>query len=281
MSRAPSATLRGKELAARLRELRTGAGLTIADVAERLLVSPTKISRLETAVRPASLRDVRDLSAIYGVSADERDRLLALARDSRKRSWWQQYDLPYDTYVGLEASAVAILEYRTTIVPALLQTPAYAQAVTEGVLYDSPAETVAQRVEARLIRQRLLDADSPPRLWTVVDEAALHREVGGRAVMAEQLAALADWAARPNVTVQVLSHRAGAHPGMDSSFTLLQLEEGVPNFVYVEGLLGDHYLESSVDLTRYSRVFDHLRASALGPRDSISLITELTTQLSA
>lgn len=245
------------------------------------MVSATKVSRLETAMRPASLRDVRDLSELYAVSAEERERLLRLARDSRKRSWWQQYDLPYDTYVGLEASAVAILEYRATIAPALLQTPAYARAVTEGILYESPAEMVAQRVEARLIRQRLLTADPPPRLWTVLDEAALHRVVGGRAVMAEQLAALTDWAARPNVTVQVLSNQSGAHPGMDSSFTLLQLEEGIPNFVYVEGLLGDHYLESTVDLTRYSRVFDHLRASALSPRDSASLIAELSSQYSA
>lgn len=268
MGRAPSPTLRRRELAARLRELRLGAGLTIEDVSTRLMVSTTKLSRLETAARPASLRDVRDLCDLYDVPADERERLMTLARDSHKRSWWQQYDLPYSTYVGMEASAVAILSYTTSIVPGLLQTADYAHAVTEGVLYDEASDVVEKRVQARLTRQRLLESDQPPRLWAVVDEAVLHRQVGGPEVMRAQLTHLIDQSRRPHITLQVISFEAGSHAGMDSSFTILQLDEGVSAFVYVEGLLGDHYLESTVDLVRYSRVFDHLRANALGSKDS-------------
>lgn len=281
MAQASSPTIRRRELATRLREMRLAAGLTIDDVATRLMVSGTKLSRLETAARPASLRDVRDLCDLYEVSPEERERLMTLARDSRKRSWWQQYDLPYSTYVGLEASAVGILQYTTSIVPGLLQTEDYAHAVTEGILYNTPPDVVEQRVQARLTRQSLLSSEQPPRLWAVIDEAVLHREVGGPDTLRAQLEHLTEQSRRPHITVQVIPFEAGSHAGMDSSFTILQLDEGVSEFVYVEGLLGDHYLESAVDLTRYSRVFDHLCAAALGPKDTRARIAAVAERHAA
>lgn len=275
MRHTSSPTVRRRELAARLRELRVAAGFTIDEVATQLLVSSTKLSRLETATRPASLRDVKDLCEIYGVSAGERDRLMVIARDSRRRSWWQQYDLPYSTYVGLEADAVMILHYTTSIVPGLLQTEAYARAVTDGILFNESREAVDKIITARMTRQHLLTGDQPPGLWAVIDEAVLHRVVGGPKVMELQLQILLEQAVRPDITLQVIPFTSGSHAGMDSSFTILNLEEGIPSFVYVEGLLGHHYLESPTDLKRFSRVFDHLRASALSPRDSTVLVSRM------
>ena len=272
MARSPSPTVRRRELGTRLRELRTRAGMTVDEVAEKLLVSAAKVSRLETGVRGVSLRDVRDLCDIYDVDAAERDHLATLVRESKQPSWWQRYDLDYTTYVGLEAAATTILDYESSIIPGLLQTEDYARAVVEGVLYDAPADVVEQRVAARMQRQELLHADPPPELWAVIDEAALHRLVGGPAVMRAQLEWLVERAALSNVTVQVIPFEVGAHPGMDSTFILLHLED-VSDIVYVEGLVGNLYQESQADLARYRRHADQLRAVAMSPKDSLARIT--------
>lgn len=269
----PSPILRRRQLAARLRELRTQAGLTADEVAVRMLVSPAKISRIETGVRGASLRDVRDLCEIYGADQGERERLAALVRESKQPSWWQQYDLPNATYVGLEAAAVSMLDYESSVIPGLLQTEDYAHAILEGFLYDASPELIQQQLEARMTRQQLLHGERAPQLWTVIDEAALHRVVGGPAVMRAQLESLVESAALANVTVQVIPFEAGAHPGMDSTFVLLHLEEEVADVVYIEGLVGNLYQESPSDLARYRRAFDELRAIALSPKDSIARVS--------
>jgi transcriptional regulator with XRE-family HTH domain len=180
-----SPTVRRRELGARLRALRTNAGLTVEDVAGEMEVSPAKISRIETAARGVSLADVRFLCDLYGVTGEDRDRLLTLIRDSRRRSWWQRYGLPESlaTYIGLEDAAVSVHQYETSLVPPLLQTEDYARAVIAGSAPDLSAEQVEALVRARLTRQDLLTAEQPPELWAVVDEAALHRLVGGTEVM--------------------------------------------------------------------------------------------------
>jgi transcriptional regulator with XRE-family HTH domain len=276
-----SPTVRRRELGARLRALRTAAEMTVDEVAVRMEVSPAKISRIETGARGVSIADVRFLCELYQVSTGERDRLLDLARESRRRSWWQQYGLPdmVTTYVGLEDAAVSILQYETSFVPPLLQTEDYARAVTSGTAPWLSEDQSEQLVAARLTRQALLAADRPPELWSIVDEGALHRLVGGAGVMGEQLTALADRSRAPNVTVQVIGLEAGAHPGMDSAFTVLQLEE-VTDVVYVEGLMGYFFLQSPGDLARYRKAFDHLQAIAMSPRDSRDRILSIADALS-
>jgi transcriptional regulator with XRE-family HTH domain len=266
---AVSPTIRRRELGARLRVLRSSAGLTAEDVAARMEVSPAKISRLETAARGVNINDIRVLCDIYGVSADERQQLLTLARESRRRSWWQQYGLSdvVQTYLGTEDAASSVLAYETSFVPALLQTEHYALALTSGASLDVSDEQVRQRVRARLTRQERLRAEQPLELWAILDEVALVRPVGGTDVMSAQLADLADRSRLPNVTVQVVPLEAGAHPGMDSAFSLLHLEE-VSDVVYVEGLIGDFYLQNANDLARYHRAFDQLRAIALSPDET-------------
>jgi transcriptional regulator with XRE-family HTH domain len=277
----PSPTVRRRELGARLRALRMERGLTVDDVAARMEVSPAKISRIETAARGVSLADVRFLCDLYGVSGAERDRLLILTRESRRRSWWQEYGLPdaVSTYIGLEDAAASIQQYRTSLIPGLLQTADYAEAAIAGVDPDLPGGQVGQFVQARLNRQALLSSEQPPELWVVLDEAALRRVVGGPAVMGAQLDALAERSRNPAVTVQVIAMDAGAHPGMDSSFSVLHFSD-VSDVVFIEGLLGNFYLQGPQDLSRYQRTFDQLRAIALSPRDSRTLISAIAHDLS-
>jgi transcriptional regulator with XRE-family HTH domain len=273
----PSPTVRRRELGGRLRVLRLARGLTVEDVAARMEVSQAKISRIETAARGVSVADVRFLCEMYEVSPEDRERLLALTRESRRRSWWQEYGLPESlaTYIGLETEAASILDYETSIVPALLQTEDYARAVVEGIMPDAEPKVVEQRVVTRLTRQQRLTEDHSLRLWTVIDEAALQRIVGSRQVMHAQLLQLTERAAFPAVTVQLIPFASGSHPGMDTNFTILQFNGPVSDVVYVEGLLGAHYLESPADLERYRGVFEHLRAIALSPKDSAARIRDI------
>jgi transcriptional regulator with XRE-family HTH domain len=270
VARSPTPTLRRRELGARLRQLRQNANLTADDVANRLMVSATKITRLETGARGVNLRDVRDLCALYQLGEEEQERLMSLARQSQERSWWQRFDLPYSTYVGLETAATSIADFKSDVVPGLLQTQRYAQAIVEVTIPDPSPERVAQQVESRRERQRLLSDEPAVPFWAVIGEAAMRTNVGSSDVMREQLDVLVERAAQPNVDLQLLPFGAGAHPALNSTFTILHFQEDVPDVVYVEGLMGDHYLESPTDIVRYRRVFDQLRAMALSPKDSIA-----------
>lgn len=275
MARRPTPTLRRRELGARLKRLRLEKGMTAEDAAQALMVSPTKISRLETGARGVNPRDVRDLCGIYGVGDDERDRLMTLARQSREPSWWQQDDTEYTTFIDLEAGAASIAEYKADVVPGLLQTQDYARAVIEATLPDPQDALIGQLAASREERQKLLTGEPGVQLWTVLDEAVVRRVVGDRAVMHGQLLALIERAALPNVDIQLIPFEAGAHAAMNSTFEILHFEEAAPDVVYVEGLLGQHYLEGPKELARYRRVFDQLRAIALGPRDSLAKLREI------
>src|SRR6266700_3062868 len=184
-----SPTVRQRELGQRLRELRHGLGLTVEDVAGQLLCSATKISRIETGTRRASLRDVRDLCRIYGVTDEAAAAsLMDLARQAREPGWWTQYDdLHLSPYIGLEQEATAITYFSMYFVPGLLQTEDYARAIIRGMAPKIEQKIFEQRVEARLRRQQLLEQENPPRVRALLDEAVLHRQVGGKAVMRAQL----------------------------------------------------------------------------------------------
>ena len=281
MSDVRSPTLRRRELAARLRALRLERGLTVDQVAERLLCSPSKVSRMETGQRGATLRDVRDLCGIYGLTDPSQvEYLMGLVREAKQQAWWQSYDLDYyATYVGLEQAAVTLCYYQSTIVPGLLQTARYARAMHEGSM---PAEFTAERagelIEVRIRRQQVLNREPPLQLRVVLDEAVLHRAVGGPDVMAEQLTHFSAIAKRPNVTLQVIPFSAGAHPAMENMFTIIEFEDVAPPVVYVEGLMGWLFLERENDVARYARVFKYLCEIALNPQESIELISEVSAR---
>ena len=157
-----SPTVRRRELGALLRALRNQNGLTVDQVAERLLCSPSKVSRMETGHGAATPRDIRDLCDLYGVTDEaERERMMRLAHESKQQGWWHSHDLDFGTYVGLEEDAVATRYYQSTIVPGVLQTADYARAVHEVVLPRLLPDRIEELVEVRMIRQRRLDPRQP------------------------------------------------------------------------------------------------------------------------
>jgi hypothetical protein len=257
--------------------------MTVEQVAGELLCSPSKVSRMETGSRGATLRDVRDLCDLYQVADPaQRERLARLASEGRQPGWWQSYDLVdhFMTYVGLEAEAAKLIEFRCMIIPGLLQTPQYAKAMHGAdVAYELSTQRIEELIEVRLTRQRLLTRDPPLQMEVVIDEAMLHRVVGGPAVMAGQVDRLIEAANMPNVTIQVISNEIGAHPAMDSNFNILEFDDaGVPSVAYTEGLVGFLYLERSQDLARYRRVLERLRTVALTPQGSVELMKEIAAQ---
>jgi transcriptional regulator with XRE-family HTH domain len=277
-----SPTLRRRELGALLRARRQGLGLTVDQVAERLLCSPSKVSRMETGQRGATARDVRDLCDLYGVTdPEERARITRLAAEGKQQGWWQSYELDYfATYVGLEEVATATKNFQSTTVPGLLQTADYARAMHESGVPEFTSERINQIIQARLTRQRALTKNPPLQLWAILDEPVLHRLVGGFHVMRDQLQRMVDTAQLPNVKIQVIPFSAGAHPAMESSFDILEFGAPTQSLVYVEGLIGYMYLERPQDLQRYEQVFDRLSDIALSPQESIELMAETTAQYS-
>jgi transcriptional regulator with XRE-family HTH domain len=270
-------SVRERELGARLRQLRIGLDLTVEAVAGELLCSATKISRIETGARRASLRDVRDLCGIYGVSMQEIDDLMRLASQAREPSWWTHYeDLRLSPYIGLEQDAVAITVFSMYWVPALLQTEDYARAMITGIARKIEPPVLQQRIEARLRRQDLLNRDKPPRYRALLDEAVLHRKVGGSSVMAEQLGRILQLAQEEKVTVQVIPFEAGAHAGADSNFEFLEFRDpAFRNIVFVEGLYSNQYQEKEAELERYREAIEYLRDESMGPKDSLTLIADI------
>ena len=277
-----SPTVRQRELGKRLRELRSQHGLSVEDVAEKLLCSATKISRLETGARRANLRDVRDLCGLYDADQSTSAELMDLARGGHEQVWWTQYeDLKLDPYLGLEQDASAITSFTTYYIPALLQTENYTKAIISSIAPKMDPDILRQRVEVRMRRQQLLEGDNRPRYRVLLDEAVLHRAIGGRAVMAAQLTKVLEAEKRGKVTVQVVPFEIGAHVAQDSNFILFEFEESssLSPVVFVEGLTGNQYLEKQVDIARYREAFEYLRDGALTPRDSMARIDEVRKSL--
>lgn len=274
---ATSPTVRQRELGKRLRQLRNQHGLTVEDVAEKLLCSPTKISRLETGTRRPSLRDVRDLTGLYAVDEVTSVALMDLARGAREQVWWTQYlDLNLDPYLGLEQDTTAITSFTTFYIPALLQTEEYTRAIIGSIAPKMDPDILRQRVEVRMRRQQRLEGENPPRYRVLLDEAVLNRAIGGPAVMAAQLAKVLEAEKHGKVTVQVVPFEIGAHVAQDSNFILFEFEDNpsLSPVVFVEGLTGNQYLEKPSDITRYREAIEYLRDAAHTPRDSLARIDE-------
>lgn len=276
-----SPTLRRRELASRLRELRKQSGLTVDEVARQLLCSSPKISRIETGTRSPTLRDVRDLCVLYEVGDAEQERLMTIARESKQRGWWNKFDdLGIEPLIGLEIEAKRINSYESSIVPWAFQTEMYARSVLRGTAPRMDDRVLEERVVARMTRQELLRSADPPYLWSLIDESALRRIVGGVTVMREQLSKVLEVADTPNVTMQIVPFEAGAHPGLDNTFTLLEFESSVqPPVIYVENMAGTLYLEREPEIIRYREALEHLRACALSPANSIKCVKEVRKAL--
>jgi transcriptional regulator with XRE-family HTH domain len=272
-----SPTARQRELGTRLRGLRNEHNLTVEDVAERLLCSATKISRLETGARRPSLRDVRDLCGIYEVDASTSAELMSLAREARAAGWWTQYDdLNLDPLIGLEDAATTITCYSMFYMPGLLQTREYAQGIISIVAPKMDPHVVQQRADARLRRQQLLSRDGGPRYNVLLDENVIRRGVGDPELIAAQLEKVLDTINAGRAVVQVIPFSAGAYATADGYFVLLEFEGRADLWpvVYIEGLAGNQYLDRKGDIARYRECIDYLKARALSPQESESLIAK-------
>jgi transcriptional regulator with XRE-family HTH domain len=285
MAPSSSPTVRRRRLATELHRLRQASKMTIEHVAEALEWSSGKVSKIENARVSVMPRDARRLLDIYGITeGQEREMLLSLARESRERGWWQQYGqaVPewFATYVGLEAEASTISTYQAETVPGLLQTQRYAVALHRAELMNATEEEIERHVAVRMERQARLKQPDAPQLWVVLNEAVLRRMIGERAIMHEQLAKLAEAAATPNITLQVLPFSAGAHASMDSAFSIISFDPPTDGeIVYFEHPTCSLYVEKPDEVARYKLVYEHLRAASLSLDESRRLLVRSAEDL--
>jgi hypothetical protein len=269
-------------LGAHLRRMREAAGITRSDAGWEIRSSESKVSRMELGRVGFKERDVADLLRLYGLDdPEERERLLSLARDANNPGWWHRFGdvLPswFHSYLGLEASAQLIRTYELQFVPGLLQTEEYVRAVVQLGRGLIPADEVDRRVSLRISRQEVLNrANTPVRLWAVVDESALRRPIGGVKAMRDQLESLIEATHMPNVTLQVMPFEAGGHAATGGAYSILRFpEQDLPDIVYIEHLTSALYLDKLEDLDQYTATMEALCVAAPPPsrtRDRIATI---------
>jgi transcriptional regulator with XRE-family HTH domain len=268
-----------------LRRLRTEAGISREEAGEAIRASEWKIHRLENGQVGFKDRDVGDLLRLYGVTdPDDIAGFLEFAREANEPGWWQRYGdlLPqwFKAYVDLESAATLIRTYEGQLVPGLLQTEDYMRAVIGGANLDESPEEAERRVALRIARQTLLIRPDGPRLWAVIDEAALRRPVGGPEVLRGQLERLLEASKLPNVTLQILPFAAGAHPAMGSSFSILRFpDQELPDVVYLEHLTNAVYTDKRPEVERYLDVMELLCAESEPPAKTEAFINRVLSEL--
>jgi transcriptional regulator with XRE-family HTH domain len=276
-------------LGERLRRLREAQYISRKEAGEAIRVSDVTIAQLELGRSGFRERDVVDLLTIYGVTDQtERATLLALAAQANTRGWWHAYGdvLPdwLHTYLGLEQAADVIRSYEAQFVPGLLQTRDYARAVIALGRFDPtrrpPNDRLERQLELRMRRQRILHTSEGPHLWTVIDEAALRRPIGGRDVQRAQLRHLITMSELPHVTVQVMPFEVGGHAAAGGSFTLLRLpEREVPDAVFIEQLLGATYPDEGEDIETYRHVMDRVVVEAAPTGQTPEILQRIAGEL--
>lgn len=283
----PSATGDGPtavriQIGAYLRKLREEQGITRGQAADLIRASESKISRMELGRVGFKERDLRDLLALYGV---EDENLVARVREANAINWWYPYaDVAppwFHRYLGLEPTAALIRTYEVQFVPGLLQTESYARAVVKLGHPNASAEEIKKRVALRRERQQILNRPEPPRLWAVVDEAALRRAVGGYSVMRDQLESLiATVTKMRNVRLQVLPLARGGHGAMGGSFTILRFpHHSMPDVVYLEQLTSALYLERADDVDSYFDAISQLFVEAAPLTDTVAILDKIIEDL--
>lgn len=280
----PNPTLRSLRLRERLRSLRLEQGKRIEDVAEAVGLSVSALSRMENGDRKILPRTVRLLAEPLGLTEKQKNELITLAKEAEQHGWWAEYGqaVPkwFDSYVGFEAAADSIRVYENELVHGLLQTPEYARAVYLAAQPHLHEEERERHIALRIARQEILTGLDAPELSIVLNEAVIQRAVGGSEVMYGQLAHILETSELPNVRIQVLPNRIGAHAAMDGRFVLLTLpDRTAPDLVYIDYIFGSLYLDKKDDVKRYSWVFEQLRADALAPSETSSLIRQVMKEL--
>lgn len=273
-----------RALGQRMREFRLARNLTVAEAAEGAGVSQSTMTKFELAQMVPSRQIVEKMLDFYEVSGEERDLLLAMHRDGNHKEWWElvhAQDPKFGNYLSLESIASALQAYDTHLVHGLLQTPDYARAVIRAGRPDVLPHEVDQLVESRTRRQAVLTrADPRPlTLWSVMDEAVLRRQMGGRETMHAQLERLIQASELPSVNLLVMPDSLGAHAGLDGPLSILQFETGTRPVVYIEGQAGNLYMEKDDDLRRCQQRMNHILAAAPGTEQSLALIRQIAKEM--
>lgn len=277
-------TARRIVLGAQLRRLRESAEISRSDAGYSIRASGSKISRLERGRVGFKERDVSDLLTMYGVTdPDTRTRFLEMVAQSNQPGWWNRYTdlMPewFQDFVGLEESAGRIQSYELQFVPGLLQTEDYARAIASHGRPELADEHTERRVRLRMQRQRLLNHPESPKLWAVIDESVLHRPLGGRAVMRQQVEHLLEITKMPTVTLQVVPYRLSGYAA-EGAFSMLRFTEPeLPDLVYIEHLAGALYLDKPEEIETYSRVFDRLTVDADTPDRTRQMLSKVRAEL--
>ena len=269
-------------LGRQLRALRKKAGLDFDQAAEATLVSSHTVRRMESSEGGLKLVTVRAALQAYGITdSSEIDAFLDLCRKANQPGWWHSYSdvLPswFSLAVGLEEAAALIRSYDPQAVPGLLQAPGYADAIIRTGFPDATSEETERRVSLQLARQQILARPSPPRLWAVIDEAALRRPAAttGPEIMREQIDHLINAAAQPNVTLQILPFSAGLHPAMFGPCRHFRFDADQPDIVCCEFPTGAQYLDRPDEVTQYVQILDRVSAQAAPPASTPAALREI------
>lgn len=271
-------------LGRRLQDIRLGAGASLEDAAKALRVQTLTVRRLEKAEVALKPLYVEKLLETFGADRQEIDEFVDLAEQANKPGWWHSYRdaVPgwFTAYVSLESGAKTLRTYEPQYVTGLLQTPDYAHAVLRGGIPNGSDEELARRVELRLRRQSLLEREDAPTLWVVMEEAVLHRVVGGPHVMREQIERLLDVSELVHVSLDIVPFTAGAHVGACALFTYFRFEEPeLPDIVYSELLSASVYLDQRADVV--SHLEAHSRMALLtSSEDSTALLNRMRKEYS-
>ncbi|MEU4383451.1 helix-turn-helix domain-containing protein [Micromonospora echinofusca] len=288
-------TVPRRQLGRLLRQYRTEAGVTLDAAAEALEYSRQKIWRIECGMGPVRVLDVKAMCELYGVSDEMSEAMRGLATETKSKGWWHAYGdaVPswFELYVGLESAAASLRQYQETVIPGLLQTREYIQALAR---IDQPSASDEERqhaVQVRLQRQGLLTRrlPQPPKLDVIISEAVLRRRVGGEAVMTGQLSALVAASERASVSLRVVPLDAGPHVGaVAGSFVILDFPAAAakggraapePSVVYSESLTGALYLDKPAELQAYEAAFASAARLAQGEAESRDTIKRIIGEM--
>jgi transcriptional regulator with XRE-family HTH domain len=276
----PNPSVRSRQVSALLRTLREDLGLSGAEVAKALGMSPSKISRLETGARGLRVEDVAAMLGHYQVPEQKRAQILDQVRKAEERGWWESQGLGlpelWQALINFESRATRIQNFEALFVPGLLQTDEYTEVIIRSINKTLSQVELTNLVASRRARQAMLGRRGLQFL-AVIDEGAIRRPIAESGVMRRQLRHLVDSADRPNVTIRVVPLQAGPHAGLQGPFACLDFAEE-PSLVYIENHHFGMFLDEKEDIAAYRVALGNILNEALEPAESAELIAKLADE---
>ncbi len=286
MGDSASPLLQRRRLRTELRTARLNKELTQEQVAKAMEWSLSKMNRIEKAKTGISTNDLKVLLPLYGITDKKQtEELLDLARAARQPGWWRQYgDVAPHTLLELidyESAASAVHQFETTLVPGILQTEEYASAILQEFYSGNmPEEDIRKLVELRTRRRDLLVGPEAPKFSFLLDESAVHRQVGSPAVTSKQLRQLASITDLPSVTIQIVPFTAGLHPSMGGAFEVVEFDDtDDENIVFIEDQRGDFIGDDPGEASRYLKAFQLIEEKSLAPADSVAFLRKAAAEM--